>query len=225
MSDDNRAELPEGRESSKTPPSPEKKATKKRKKSRFFSFLLFLLLLAGAGAGLHFSGVWDGRPLFWGTIPRIPYVGKTLARFFDVPERYALTVTERRRLELEEWQKRLDEREALLAQEKGLLSAVSGDLDAKAQRLDEKETELSALKDRGPEDEATESERNLINQVAKTYQDMSARNAAQIVEQLRENLAVELLQKLPVDARASILGKMKPQRAARLTELMAKPGM
>jgi flagellar motility protein MotE (MotC chaperone) len=50
---------------------------------------------------------------------------------------------------------------------------------------------------------------------------MSARNAAQIVEQVSESLAVELLQKLPVDARASILGKMEPRKAARLTERMA----
>ena len=50
--------------------------------------------------------------------------------------------------------------------------------------------------------EATEDEKRLIDQVAKTYQDMSARNAAQIVEQLRERLAVDLLKKLPVDVDA-----------------------
>ena len=62
-----------------------------------------------------------------------------------------------------------------------------------------------------------------MNQVARTYQEMSARNAAAIVEQLRDSLAVELLMKLPNDARSSILGKIKPQKAARLTELMARP--
>ena len=62
-----------------------------------------------------------------------------------------------------------------------------------------------------------------MNQVAHTYQDMSARNAAAVVEQLRDSLAVELLMKLPNEARAAILGKMKPQKAARLTELMARP--
>ena len=62
-----------------------------------------------------------------------------------------------------------------------------------------------------------------MNQVARTYQDMSARNAAAVVEQLRDSLAVELLMRLPNDARASILGKIKPAKAARITELMARP--
>ena len=71
-------------------------------------------------------------------------------------------------------------------------------------------------------DSPTESEQELMNQIARTYQDMSARNAAAIVEQLRDNLAVELLMKLPNDARASIMGKIKPTKAARLTELMSR---
>jgi flagellar motility protein MotE (MotC chaperone) len=75
----------------------------------------------------------------------------------------------------------------------------------------------------GAEESASEAERNMVEQVAKLYPEMSARNAAQIMEQLREPLAVELLQKLPTDARASILGKMDPKKAARLTELMAGP--
>ncbi|NLL36941.1 MAG: hypothetical protein GX256_05400 [Fretibacterium sp.] len=218
MPDESRSELQEPQEDSR------KKPTKKaRKRSRFMMFLLFLLLLTGVTTGLHLSGLWDMRPLFWGTIPKIPYVGEPLARFFDVPQQYTLNVAERRSLELEEWQKRLDERETLLSQQKGQLSAVSDDLEARAQHLHERESELLNLSAERSEGEVTEAEKNLINQVAKTYQDMSARNAAQIVEQLRENLAVELLYKLPVDARASILGKMKPQKAARLTELMARP--
>ena len=70
-------------------------------------------------------------------------------------------------------------------------------------------------------DGATEAEQELINQVARTYREMSARNAAAIVEQLRDPMAVELLMRLPNDARASIMGKLKPTKAARITELMS----
>jgi len=104
------------------------------------------------------------------------------------------------------------------------LEVLSDDLGRRAVVLDEQVRLLSESSADRSGSEATEDEKRLIDQVAKTYQDMSARNAAQIVEQLREGLAVDLLKKLPVDARASILGKMKPQRAARLTELMSGQG-
>ena len=197
---------------------------KKRKRSKLGLLFLFLLLALGLAVGLHFSGIWDGRPLFWSVVPRIPYVGPSLAQVFEVPERYTLTAGERRQLELEEWQKRLDEKERGVLSTKAGLEVLSDDLGRRAAALDEQERLLSESSADRSGSEATEDEKRLIDQVAKTYQDMSARNAAQIVEQLRENLAVDLLKKLPVDARASILGKMKPQRAARLTELMSGRG-
>jgi len=197
---------------------------KKRKRSKLGLLFLFFLLALGVAAGLHFSGIWDGRPLFWSVVPRIPYVGPSLAQIFEVPEWYTLTARERRQLELEEWQKRLDERERGVLSTKAGLEVLSDDLGKRAVALDEQERLLSESSADRLGSEATEDEKRLFDQVAKTYQDMSARNAAQIVEQLRENLAVDLLKKLPVDARASILGKMKPQRAARLTELMSGRG-
>ena len=197
---------------------------KKRKRSKLGLLFLFLLLALGLAVGLHFSGIWDGRPLFWSVVPRIPYVGPSLAQVFEVPERYTLTAGERRQLELEEWQKRLDEKERGVLSTKAGLEVLSDDLGRRAAALDEQERLLSESSADRSGSEATEDEKRLIDQVAKTYQDMSARNAAQIVEQLREGLAVDLLKKLPVDARASILGKMKPQRAARLTELMSGRG-
>lgn len=199
---------------------------KKKKKKRSKLGLLFLLILLGLGTavGLHFSGLWDGRPLLWSVVPQIPYVGQDLARLLAVPERYALTADERRRLELEDWQKRLDEKERGVLDRQTGLEALSDDLGRRSQALEAQERLLSAASADREERSADEDEQRLIDQVAKTYQDMSARNAAQIVEQLREKLAVDLLRKLPVDARASILGKMKPQRAARLTELMSGRG-
>ena len=221
MAEERRAE--ESR-AEKAPEAPVPKKKKKKKRSRLGRLLLFFALALGVAAGLHFSGLWDGRPLFWSTVPRIPYVGQRLARFFNIPERYSLTVDERRRLELEDWQKRLDERERGVLSRQAGLEVLSDDLGRRMLTLEERELLLSSASADRSESSATEDEKRLIDQVAKTYQDMSARNAAQIVEQLRENLAVDLLRKLPVDARASILGKMKPQRAARLTELMSGQG-
>ena len=209
------------------------KKKKKKKKMGKLTILLWLLLLAlGTGVGMHLSGIWDGRPLFWSIVPNIPYVGKQLAEFFQVPEFYALTVTERRAVELEQWQRRLDERErhlqegdveklANLDNREIELLALSRDVDYRIRRLRRLEANANAAN--ANSDAPSQAELDLMNQVARTYQDMSARNAAKIVEQLRDNLAVELLKKLPNDARASILGKVKATKAARLTELMASP--
>lgn len=196
---------------------------KKRKRSKLATLLWLILLGIGAGVGLHISGFWDGRPLFWGLIPKIPYVGEPLAEFFQIPEQYSLTVSERRAIELTEWQRRLDERERSLASRDVALEALSGDLGVRMEDVVRREAILIAASEDAAGDGPTPSEQELINQVARTYQDMSARNAAAVVDQLRDRLAVDLLMKLPTEARASIMGKLKPQKAARLTELMARP--
>ncbi|MBQ3396676.1 MAG: hypothetical protein IJG34_03890 [Synergistaceae bacterium] len=204
---------------------------KKKKKLGKLTFLFWMLLLGlGTATGMHLSGIWDGRPLFWSVIPKIPYVGHQLAEFFQIPEFYALTSQERRAVELEQWQRRLDARERSLEsndvsrmvvyeeRERALLE-LSRDVARRRRRLQAQE-QTQAMQDNSA---PTEREQELMNQVARTYQDMSARNAAAVVEQLRDALAVELLMRLPNDARASILGKIKPTKAARITELMAHP--
>jgi len=205
---------------------------KKKKKLGKLTFLFWLILLGlGTATGMHLSGIWDGRPLFWTIVPNIPYVGKQLAEFFQVPEFYALSVGERRAVELEQWQRRLDAQERELANRdveqmtiyenrELALVEMSRDVSRAQRRLKTQQAEIAA---QGEAEGASAEEQELMNQVARTYRDMSARNAAAVVEQLRDSLAVELLMKLPNDVRASILGKLKPTKAARITELMSRP--
>lgn len=204
---------------------------KKKKGMGKISFFFWLILLAlGTATGLHLSGLWDGRPLFWTIIPNIPYVGKDLAEFFNVPEFYALSVGERRAVELEQWQRRLDAQERTMESRdiarmevyenrELALVELSRDVARRQRRLQAQEAAISGQDTSAP----TEQEQELMNQVARTYQDMSARNAAAVIEQLRDSLAVELMMKLPNDARASIMGKLRPTKAARITELMSRP--
>ncbi len=195
-------------------------AKKKKKRGRGGFVFLLLLLAFGVGMGLHFSGLWDARPVVWSIVPKIPYVGGPLAVFFGIPAQYTLTVAERRAYELEEWQKRLDERERGLGTREIALETASGDLKTRQERLNQQAAAQQNASGKAGTPTASDAEKKLIDQVAKTYQDMSPRNAAQIVEQISEPLAVELLQKLPMDIRGAILGKMDPRKAARLTELM-----
>ena len=213
-----------------TPSEPVIVRRKKKKKGmgKLTFFFWMLLLALGTATGMHLSGIWDGRPLFWTIVPNIPYFGPQLAEFFNVPEFYALSVGERRAVELEQWQRRLDAQERSMESRdiarmevyenrELALVELSRDVSRRQRRLAAQEAAMTNQENDGP----TETEQELINQVARTYREMSARNAAAIVEQLRDAMAVELLMRLPNDARASILGKLKPAKAARITELMA----
>ena len=202
---------------------------KKKKGMGKLTFFFWLLLLAlGTATGMHLSGIWDGRPLFWSIVPKIPYFGPQLAEFFNVPEFYALSTGERRAVELVQWQRRLDALERSLESRdvarmevyenrELALVELSRDISRRRRRLLAEEAAQAQQESDGP----TETEQDLINQVARTYREMSARNAAAIIEQLRDAMAVELLMRLPNDARASIMGKLKPAKAARITELMS----
>ncbi len=203
--------------------TPRPKGKKEKRKGRKGALLfLFLLLAAGAAVGLHFGGVWDGRPLFYSSVPRLPWIGPSLAKSFGIPEEYTLTSEERRRLELERWSDRLSEREMELNALSERLEALSADVGKRRSALENREQTLRAKEEKPAEN--PEEEDAYLAMLMKTYQEISPRKAALIVEQLREDLAVRLLEKMSSDVRASILGRMEAAAAARLTERLAAPG-
>lgn len=215
----------EERESAEAPAPQQKKKTKPKKKKKLgkFGFLLLALsVLAGVGAGMHFAGAWDARPLVYEIVPRIPWVGKRIASVTGIPEEYTLTVEQRRRLELQRWNERLDELERSLMEKEALLEAISSDLSARSEAITKREAEIVLQDTRPPEN--PEEEKEYLDMLMKTYQEISPRRAALIVEQLREDLAVKMLAAMPQDARASILGRMEAVLAARLTERLAAGG-
>ncbi len=205
------------------PQQKKKKKPKKKKKTGKFGFLLLSLsILAGVGAGMHFAGAWDARPLVYEIVPRIPRVGKSIANAVGIPEEYTLTIEQRRRLELQRWNERLDELERGLMEKEALLDALSSDLSARSEAVAKREAEIARQDTRPPEN--PEEEKEYLDMLMKTYQEISPRRAALIVEQLREDLAVKMLAAMPQDARASILGRMEAVLAARLTERLAAGG-
>jgi flagellar motility protein MotE (MotC chaperone) len=203
--------------------SPRPVRKKEKKKSRKGALLfLFLFLAAGTAIGLHAAGSWDARPVMYWTVPRIPWVGKNLASALGIPGEYSLTAEQRRTIELQRWNDRLNERERELEEREKLLAVVSADLGKRAAAVEKIEASQSAAQVKPPEN--AEEEKAYLDMLMKTYQEISPRKAALILEQLREDLAVKLLGAMPQDARASILGRMEAVRAARLTERLAAGG-
>jgi len=210
-------------EDSLAPSAPAPAPKKPKSRSRLKSYLFFVLLAAGAVTGLHHSGFIDARPLIWNVVPLVPYVGDYLKDYLNIPEVYTLTVDERRKLELQQWQDRLDIKERELEERAARSESLSNEIAARQQMIDRQTADLARERDLTVRNEATPEEEELIRELTRTYQEISPRRSAQIMEQLPDHLAVELMRNLPQDTRASILSRMDPRRAARLTENLANP--
>ena len=197
---------------------------KPKSSSKLKNFLFFIFLATGAIIGLHHSGYINILPFIWSTAPKIPYIGDYLKAHYKIPEVYTLTVEERRKLELQQWQDRLDIKERELQEKLAQSEILSNDITIRQQKIDKQEADLLIKgSDIRIKAEATPEEEALMKELTGTYQEISPRRSAQIVAQLPDHLAVELMRNLPQDARASILSKMDPKRAARLTESLANP--
>ena len=212
------------------PRDKEKSGKKKKKKKRGCGFfILMLLLVSGVAAGIQASGGMDFRPMLYPLIPRVPKVGPQLASFLNIPPEYSLTVEERRRLELEEWERELAQTARSLDVRQSELEALSQDLSAREGELDGAREELAARLEalsndmtvsRGGAMSATQREE--IEDIVRTFEEMSPKNAAAILEKLNPNLAVSVLDGLPEDFRAKALGRMEAAAAAGLMEQLTE---
>jgi flagellar motility protein MotE (MotC chaperone) len=215
---------------SKTEPENGRPTRKKKKKKRGCGFfILMLLLCAGLAAGLQASGSVDLRPAVYPLVPKIPKVGPGLAELLGVPAVYSLSAEERRRIELDEMELRLAAEARSLDERARNLDVLSSDLSAKESDLisarEEIASRLEALSDEmadRPDASAGAARGAEITETIRTFQDMSPRNAAAIMERLSDNLAVAILDGLPQDVRGNLLGRMDPDAAARLTEQLTE---
>ncbi len=200
----------------------DKKGKKKKKSKKGFMIFLLLVALPASLAGLHLSGTWDARPILFSLIPKLPYVGDRLTQLMDIPPVYTMTVEERRMYELRQWENLLEEREKKLNELSSNLGVLSSDLTQRGRAVSEAEKKLASKEDKVSKAELSQDEKELFDRVVKTYQEISARRAAKIVENLDPALAVRILRALPEDEGAGILGRMDAPKAAWLTEQLAK---
>jgi flagellar protein FlbB len=71
------------------------------------------------------------------------------------------------------------------------------------------------------EEKEQEDTKQTMKEIAGVYETMSAKNAAAIITELREQEALKILQTLSTESLGSILEKMEPVDAARYTELLS----
>ena len=214
-------------------PVENKAGRKKKKKGYGCGFFLFLILaVAGVAAGLQASGGMDLRPFVYSAVPRIPYAGDTLKDLLAIPDIYAMTANERRAVELDEWEHRIADAVRSMDERERNLDALSEDLGAFERLLDARRADIASRQEELSRDIAERGAELImpgrtgpaddIAETIRTFQDMSPRNAASILERLDEKLAVSILDGLPQDTRGTLLGRMDAEKAARLTEQLTE---
>lgn len=87
------------------------------------------------------------------------------------------------------------------------------------EKLSVKEQELKREKMKEASNEEVKSNDELKD-IAKTYESMSAKNAASILSELKDTEALLQISKVSIDKRAAILAKMEPEKAAKLMALL-----
>jgi flagellar motility protein MotE (MotC chaperone) len=203
---------------------------KKKKRKGCGFFIIMALLAVGAAAGLQASGGVDLRPYVYPAVPKIPYIGGELAKLLAIPEVYAMTADERRRVELEEWEAGIAREVRSMDEREKDLNSLSDDLAEREKSVEDERRELAARIEALSRDmdERAAAARNGdagaqgAEEIIRTFQDMSPRNAAAILEKIDDKLAVSILDGLPQDTRGTLLARMDAEIAARLTEQLTE---
>lgn len=195
-------------------------------------FILFLVLFAliGTSVGLHFARVIDVKKVYLSSVypyaSRIPYIGKYVERFTS-EMRTRFTPIERRRYELEVWAKRLRELEERLkreiAERESKLEEERRRLEEERNRLEEERRRLAELTESlSKELSGKRISEEEAKRLASYYAAMRPAEAAAILSNLDEDLAIAILRNLDQDKVAKILASLDPGKAAQLISKMGR---
>lgn len=108
----------------------------------------------------------------------------------------------------------LDERAGELEKEKQRLQTLKNEINGQLAKLNEAENQ----KKKKPEGEAEIQ----MTHLAKMYEAMPAKDAAERMDQMEEPLILKILLRIKPKTGAKILEEMKPSRAAKLSEKLLK---
>lgn len=119
--------------------------------------------------------------------------------------------------ELAAWQRRLERREVEIAAREEGLQAIEGRVAEEVTRLEELSAELRALLG-----EVEEEEEARLQSLARMYESMRPKQAAQIFDRLELGVLLQLLRRMREARSAPILANMDPRRAEQVTRELAR---
>lgn len=110
------------------------------------------------------------------------------------------------------------------------LESLEAELEAKDKKIRSLQEELKIKKQEYEreienltlEEEQTPTEKDDLKDIAKTYESMSAKNAASILSELNTEEALLHISQISIAERAAILAKMEPEKAAEIMALLVE---
>lgn len=189
--------------------------TKKTSKFQWFLFVVFIPLLFTISVVLlilTFSGInvfEQGKKY----ASQLPFVSQWIE---------GTEANEKKKLQeqIVELKATIVEKEKQLTKANDALKEKEGEIDALKQEI----ARLKAEKEQAQEPTTPPTERTNTSRVdvVKMYETMSPKKAAEIIPQMSDREAVDLLSQLKTDKVAAILEKMDAANAAKYTSLLAK---
>ena len=165
-----------------------------------FALIVLVILLSYSGVNV----VEKGKEL----MNHIPFLSSEEAASTD-------KVLENNKSTISSLQTKLDEQESQIESlEKQLENSESRVQEANVEK-EKLQSELNSLKS------SQEETQKALAEIVKTYETMSAKNAASILSEMSENEALKILAELKPAKLASILEKMEPTDASKYTELLS----
>lgn len=190
--------------------------TKKASKLQWFLFVVFIPLLFTISVVLlilTFSGInvfEQGKKY----ASQLPFVSQWIE---------GTEANEKKKLEeqIVELKATIVEKEKELTKTKDTIKEKEAEIDALKQEIARLQAEKEQVQETTTTPPAEQTSEPRVD-VVKMYETMSARKAAEIIPQMSDQEAVNLLSKLKADKVAAILEKMDAQNAAKYTSLLAK---
>lgn len=174
------------------------------------AFLLLLLAVVVAFSIFAFTGVIDGPALFWDIGMKIGWIEPHLKVYAIGQDAEAWIAAQQEELRL---------REEDLAAREAKLRAEQQQLEQRAQQLDGRETSIQVASDKL---EGSQAQLRNVQTLAALYKEMTAADAAQILEKLDETLILDVLLSMDLQDAASILIELPTNLAVTLSERLGQ---
>ncbi|KON89087.1 hypothetical protein AF332_21345 [Sporosarcina globispora] len=188
---------------------PEEQETPKTSRFQWIIYVFLIPVLFGVTIALLVFTV-SGNNIFEAAkeySQKVPF----LAAIFDEDNSRSQEVMGEQLIEL---QAEVKDREARISQLESQLDSKDLELERaglEKQRLEEEINELTAIK---------EENKRAFKDIVKTYENISAKKAAPILTEMKDEEAVKILSNVNSDTLADIMEKMSPEDAARYTALL-----
>lgn len=178
-----------------------------------FACVIFFAVVKVVLSALEASGVATAAPAMAtmassGSAPALPAIPSS-SQSYSKEELHVLSALDARRVELEERNRKLDEK--------------GEDIDRREREFAVKLTELRELTDALKNDrEKSDKKRSVqLDQLANVYSAMDPKEAAALIEQLDVTIALELVSRMPEKRIGQILGLMNSGKALAITRLLS----